>query len=138
MMHLDVTGAPTQGRVGTNLHLGHIPGVGRIVHLGRTPVGTHQHPEQPIDHSPRKEYAPAGIPTRDTCRGFIFSVRIDRRTVIFNFISIYQSKNYAVPAVSEPAADAGATGAVTIILPSSLLGKILNPWMTFPLLARVR
>lgn len=39
MMHLDVTGAPTQGRVGNNLHLGHIPGVGRIVHLGRTPVG---------------------------------------------------------------------------------------------------
>lgn len=73
MMHLDVTGAPTQGRVGIDLHLGHIPGVGRIVHLGRTPVGTYQHPEQPIDHSPRKEYAPAGIPTRDTCRGNIFS-----------------------------------------------------------------
>lgn len=131
MMHLDVTGAPTQGRVGTDLHLGHIPGVGRIVHLGRTPVGTYQHPEQPIDHSPRKEYAPAGIPTRDTCGGFIFSLRIDRRTalrtVIFNFISIYTSENYAVSAVSEPAADAGATGAVTIILPSSLLGMSLNP-----------
>lgn len=45
MMHLDVTGAPTQGRVGTDLHLSHIPGVGRIVNIVRTPVGTHhRHP----------------------------------------------------------------------------------------------
>ena len=80
--------------------------------------------------------------TTEILAGALFFLCARRRTVIFNFISTYMyhytQKSYAVAAGSEPAAGTEASGAVTIILLSSLLGRSLNPCTIFPLLVRVR